>query len=52
MPLLVGFAESHVVENMCAQAALCNNDASATATCEKSRPKQGEGKDEASDTYK
>jgi len=30
----------------------CSSHASATATCEQSRPKQGEGKDQASDTYK
>ena len=30
----------------------CSSNASATATCEQSRPKQGEGKDQASDTYK
>jgi len=29
----------------------CSSHASATATCEQSRPKQ-EGKDQASDTYK
>jgi len=31
---------------------VCSSHASATATCEQSRPKQGEGKDQASDTYK
>ena len=30
----------------------CSSHASATATCKQSRPKQGEGKDQASDTYK
>jgi len=30
----------------------CSSHASATATCEQRRPKQGEGKDQASDTYK
>jgi len=30
----------------------CSSHASVTATCEQSRPKQGEGKDQASDTYK
>jgi len=29
----------------------CSSHASATAACEQSRPKQGEGKDQASDTY-
>jgi len=31
---------------------LCSSHACATATCEQSRPKQGEGKDQESDTYK
>ena len=30
----------------------CSSHASTTATCEQRRPKQGEGKDQASDTYK
>jgi len=30
----------------------CSSHASATATCEQRRPKQGEGKDQTSDTYK
>jgi len=30
----------------------CSSHGSATATCEQSRPKQGERKDQASDTYK
>jgi len=30
----------------------CSSNASATATREQRRPKQGEGKDQASDTYK
>ena len=30
----------------------CSSHASATTTCEQSRPKQAEGKDQASDTYK
>jgi len=29
-----------------------HSNASATATCEQSRPKQGVGKDQASNTYK
>ena len=32
-------------------AQLCSSHASATATCEQSRPRQGEGKDQARDTY-
>jgi len=31
---------------------VCSSHASATATCEQSWPKQGEGKDQASDTHK
>ena len=31
---------------------MCSSHASATATCEQRRPKQGEGKDQASNTYK
>ena len=31
---------------------LCSSHASATTTCEQRRPKKGEGKDQASDTYK
>ena len=31
---------------------MCSSHASATAACEQSRPKQGEGKDQASETYK
>jgi len=30
----------------------CSSHPSATATCEQRRPKQGEGQDQASDTYK
>jgi len=30
----------------------CSSHASVTAACEQSRPKQGEGKDQTSDTYK
>jgi len=30
----------------------CSSHASATATCEQRRPKQGEGKDQGSNTYK
>jgi len=30
----------------------CSSHASVTATCKQSRPKQGEGKDQARDTYK
>jgi len=31
---------------------MCSSHASATATCEQRRPKQGEGKDQASGSYK